>query len=257
MYFNTSKHKADIENLSSKLKNQFGFPDEFLKSLTVTLFELGYGYDDNGLLHLFDSLIKDKRIPMFWSLDEWKLVSKKLYETNTIDEKTYDIAMDMTKNINDIVSMSCMQALEYVVFNRIVSDNFAIISIQEVETDGNGFEFTVSGNCKGVLNLRFSDVHPDMLKTDEGKTYINKQIELGKIVLFNDEHAKEIKRFVDNMNKRGDVKKLIIHCSAGVSRSPAVGAAISQYLFGNDGVFFKEQVPNRYVYDKLLNILKG
>lgn len=256
MYFNTSKHKADIENLSNKLKNQFGFPDDFLKNLTVTLFELGYGYDNEGLLHLFNSLIKDKRIPMFWSLDEWKLVSTKLFETNTIDEKTFDTAMNMTKNINSVISMSCMQALEYVVFNRITTDNFAIISIQEVETDGNGFEFTVSGNCKGVLNLRFSDVNPNVIENEKDKLYINEQIDLGKVVLFNDDHAEEIKKFVDNMNKRGDVKKLIIHCSAGVSRSPAVGAAISQYLFGNDGVFFKKQVPNKYVYDKLLNILK-
>lgn len=257
MYFNTSKHKEDIENLSNKLKNQFGFPDEFLKSLTITLFELGYGYDNEGLFHLFNSLIKDKRIPMFWSLDEWKLVSKKLFETNTIDKETFDIAMRMTENIKEIVSMSCMQALDYVVFNRMMVDNFAIISIQEVETDGNGFEFTETGCCKGVLNLRFSDVNPDIIENEKDKLYINEQINLGNVVLFNDEHAEKIKNFVDSMNKRGDVKKLIIHCSAGVSRSPAVGAAISQYLFGNDGVFFKEQMPNKYVYDKLLNILKG
>ena len=133
MYFNTSKHKADIENLSNKLKNQFGFPDDFLKNLTVTLFELGYGYDNEGLLHLFNSLIKDKRIPMFWSLDEWKLVSTKLFETNTIDEKTFDTAMNMTKNINSVISMSCMQALEYVVFNNdIAADGIVTAEINKL-----------------------------------------------------------------------------------------------------------------------------
>ena len=151
-----------------------------------------------------------------------------------------------------IVTMSCMQALEYVYFNRSGVDKFAIISIQEVETDGNGFTFDVSGCCKGVLNLRFSDVNPAMFVSNEDKDYLERQIINGTVKLFDEEDAKKIKNFVDNMNKRGDVQTLLIHCAAGVSRSPAVAAAICQYLFDNDGNFFKTQLPNKYIYDNLL-----
>ena len=131
---------------------------------------------------------------MYLSLDEWKLISKKLYETKLIDKEMYDIAMNMTNNISKVVTMSCMQALEYVVFNRKHIDNFAIISIQEVETDGNGFTFDVSGCCKGVLNLRFSDVNPAMFVSNEDKDYLERQIINGTVKLFDEEDAKKIKK---------------------------------------------------------------
>ena len=249
------KNKEYIIELSQKLQKQFDFSEEFSMELSNHLYQTGYCFEENGLLNSFLSNVDRKSIPMYLSLDEWKLISKKLYETELITKEIYDVAIDMTNNIQKIVTMSCMQALEYVVFNRKAIDNFAIISIQEVETDGNGFTFDVSGNCKGVLNLRFSDVNFDMFTTEESKKYLDKQISLGNVKLFDEEDAKKIKKFVDNMNKRRDVQTLIIHCAAGVSRSPAVAAAISQYLFGKEGNFFETQVPNKYVYEKLLKEL--
>ena len=246
------KNKECIVELSKKLQNQFGFTNDFAIELSNHLYQTGHCFEENGLVNSFLSNVDRKSIPMYLSLDEWKLISNKLYESKLITKETYDIAIDMTKNIQKIVTMSCMQALEYVVFNRKTIDNFAIISIQEVETDGNGFTFDVSGNCKGVLNLRFSDVNSDMFTNEEAKKYLDKQISLGNVKLFDEEDAKKIKNFVDNMNKRGDVQTLLIHCAAGVSRSPAVAAAICQYLFGNDGNFFKTQLPNKYIYDNLL-----
>ena len=246
------KNKECIVELSKKLQNQFGFTNDFAIELSNHLYQTGHCFEENGLVNSFLSNIDRKTIPMYLSLDEWKLISKKLYETKLIDKEIYDIAMNMTNNISKVVTMSCMQALEYVVFNRKHIDNFAIISIQEVETDGNGFTFDVSGCCKGVLNLRFSDVNPAMFVSKEDKDYLERQIINGTVKLFDEEDAKKIKKFVDNMNKRGDVQTLLIHCAAGVSRSPAVAAAICQYLFGNDGDFFEKQVPNKFVYDNLL-----
>ena len=66
--------------------------------------------------------------------------------------------------IEKVIAMSCIQALEYVYFNRSGVDNFAIISIQETSNGGNGFEFTVSGCCKDVLTVNFDDVNPNYLK---------------------------------------------------------------------------------------------
>lgn len=247
------KNNEHILRLSNKLQEQFGFSDYFSLELSNHLYQTGHSHEENGLLNYFKFNIEEmKKIPVYLSLDEWKLISKKLYEKKLITKETYDIAMGMTNNIQKIVTMSCMQALEYVVFNRKTIDNFAIISIQEVETDGNGFTFETTGCCKGVLNLRFSDVNPDMFKTEEDKKYLDRQINSGSVKLFDEDDAKKIKKFVDNMNKRGDVQTLLIHCSAGVSRSPAVAAAICQYLFGNDGDFFKTQLPNKFIYGNLL-----
>ena len=247
------KNKEHIVKVANRLQEQFGFSEDFSFELSNHLYQTGHSHEENGLLNSFIFNVEEmKKIPMYLSLDEWKLISKKLYETKLITKEIYDVAMGMTNNIQKIVTMSCMQAWEYVVFNRKTIDNFAIISIQEVETDGNGFTFDVSGNCKGVLNLRFSDVNSDMFANDEAKKYLDKQISLGNVKLFDEEDAKKIKGFVDNMNKRGDVQTLLIHCAAGVSRSPAVAAAICQYLFGNDGNFFKEQLPNKYIYENLL-----
>ena len=72
--------------------------------------------------------------------------------------------------IEKVIAMSCIQALEYVYFNRSGVDNFAIISIQETSNGGNGFEFTISGCCKDVLTVNFDDVNPNYLK-EQGYEY--------------------------------------------------------------------------------------
>ena len=151
--------------------------------------------------------------------------------------------------IEKVIAMSCIQALEYVYFNRSGVDNFAIISIQETSNGGNGFEFTISGCCTDVLTVNFDDVNPNYLKEQGYENWYKEEKEKGKIVPFDKPLGNYIKAFVDKINKNEDIKVLIIHCAAGVSRSPAVAAAISKYLFGNDGDFFETQLPNKYVYD--------
>lgn len=50
-----------------------------------------------------------------------------------------------------------------------------------------------------------------------------------------------------------DVDQLIIHCNMGVSRSPAVAAAIKKALTGSDDEFFDGKfVPNMVVYYTVL-----
>lgn len=159
--------------------------------------------------------------------------------------------------IQKVYAMSCMQALEYVYFNRSGVDNFAIISIQETSNGGNGFEFTISGCCKDVLTLQFDDVDINFMEEQGCSDWLKEQVSMGKIRVFEDSFACLIKHFVDEVNKDDEITTLIIHCAAGVSRSPAVAAAISQYLYGDDGNFFETQVPNKYVYEVLLKYLKG
>ena len=159
--------------------------------------------------------------------------------------------------IKNIITMSAMQAVQYVFFNRMGVENFAIISIQEYETNGNGYIFTKTGCCKDVLTLNFSDADPKVFEKYNETHILNELLEEDQCKLFSQEDAKAIKEFVDKINQNEEITELIIHCSLGVSRSPAVAAAIHKYLFGNTGEFFEKQLPNIYVYEKLMNVLRG
>ena len=49
-----------------------------------------------------------------------------------------------------------------------------------------------------------------------------------------------------------EAQRLIVHCDAGLSRSPAVAAAFSKILIGEDAEFFKRYHPNMKVYRTIL-----
>ena len=70
------------------------------------------------------------------------------------------------------------------------------------------------------------------------------------IVVMDEDHAKSIWQFVRQWQEK--VETIVVHCEQGMSRSPAVAAAICKVLIGDDRQFFREYVPNRYIYDLLL-----
>jgi predicted protein tyrosine phosphatase len=90
-------------------------------------------------------------------------------------------------------------------------------------------------NLVGHLQLAFADI----LSPDDPRA-------------FKREHAHRILDFVGGIWDKVDL--LMVHCEAGVSRSPAVAAAISQIYLGTDGTFFMPHLyqPNQLVYDMLL-----
>ena len=93
--------------------------------------------------------------------------------------------------------------------------------------------------CRGVLRLSFldADVPSDLHAEAE---------------LFSREQAARIWDFV--LQHRTEVERLIVHCDAGMSRSPAVAAAISKALTGDDTAFFGGRYrPNMRVYRALLD----
>ena len=61
--------------------------------------------------------------------------------------------------------------------------------------------------------------------------------------------AAEILDFVASVWDQVDV--FLIHCDVGLSRSPAVAAALSRIYYG-DGPWFELDFPNRLVYDVLV-----
>ena len=87
--------------------------------------------------------------------------------------------------------------------------DFRVISI--INTSDNPLFMIESPN---LLNLRFDDI------TDE------KTAKDFNLILFNDEHVKAIFEFADNENDC----PIIVHCTAGICRSGAVGEFLNDYL---------------------------
>ena len=68
--------------------------------------------------------------------------------------------------------------------------------------------------------------------------------------LFGTRHADQVWDFV--LGHRDEIGRVVLHCDAGLSRSPGVAAALSRVLVGDDSGFFKRYRPNMRVYRTLL-----
>ena len=94
-------------------------------------------------------------------------------------------------------------------------------------------------HCRGILRLSFLDA-------DEG----SEPLVGGE--LFSLDQAMQIWNFVER--HQADVQRIVVHCDAGISRSPAVAAALAYVLNGNNDEFFLGQyMPNARVYRLLLD----
>ncbi len=92
--------------------------------------------------------------------------------------------------------------------------------------------------CRGVLRLSFPDAEvPSDLHVETS--------------LFSREQAMEIWTFTEK--HLSQIERVIVHCDAGVSRSPAVAAALARVLNDDDTEFFGGRYrPNMRVYRFLL-----
>ncbi len=88
---------------------------------------------------------------------------------------------------------------------------------------------------RGVLHLAFDDAEP----TDGFQLP-------PEIKLMNRRHAQAIWRFVDK--HRDTVGTFVVHCHQGMSRSPAVAAAVARYLGVDEKDFWEQYTPNPFVY---------
>lgn len=98
----------------------------------------------------------------------------------------------------------------------------AFISIHSPATSGHFDDVEVIvEDGPNVLNLWFHDVDP------ESESLTPKQLSDPELVFFDESMAGKIHAFIE---KNIDKRQWIIHCTAGVSRSGAVGEYISDYL---------------------------
>lgn len=106
-------------------------------------------------------------------------------------------------------------------------------------------------NHKNYLSIKFDD-----LSNEEYEKYKLSHNEKHELILFSEEQADEIINFIYLTG----AKQIIVHCSAGVSRSGAVGTFINDCFKGQDYFgFIKDNPfikPNSYILNTLRKTLE-
>jgi predicted protein tyrosine phosphatase len=121
---------------------------------------------------------------------------------------------------------------------------WAVISIS---TESGDFPKLDETNRLGILKLQFWDIaNPSKL-----------QLECQDPKLFSIDQAQEVIEFAEFALK--ETSTLMVHCEAGMSRSPAVAAAISFIHWGPEAArdYFRVYMPNGYVYKTILEAKYG
>ena len=99
---------------------------------------------------------------------------------------------------------------------------------------------STNSKTKAILRIQFYDACNEIP---------NNQVE-NQAFIFNESHADKILTFV---RENQCVDTVIVHCDAGMSRSPGVAAALTKLYDGDDTNFFKKYFPNSRVYHTILN----
>lgn len=122
----------------------------------------------------------------------------------------------------------------------LVRSSYALISIRD--PDKAKARIPKTAGLRATLHLAFHDSEP------------SEELELpAEIVIPTEEHAREIWHFVDE--HKDNVGAFVVHCHQGMSRSPAVAAAIAVYLGLDDHRFWEEHSPNQYVHELMLKTM--
>jgi predicted protein tyrosine phosphatase len=132
-----------------------------------------------------------------------------------------------------------------------ITGNWALISIysDSILIDIKQMEILKVLDCTTFISICFDDITK---KEFEIKVKNN-----DKLKLFSLDHAKSIISFIDSINKSQDIKTLVIHCAAGVSRSGAVGLFANRYLnLDEKELSYNNPLikPNEYILDLLTSM---
>lgn len=117
---------------------------------------------------------------------------------------------------------------------------FSIISVWTPDDEPNTF-VTMPNK---ILSLSFSDINDKRLDGIETS--------FGVFQIFTELQARKIIKFVESELERG-VEAFVIHCDAGVSRSPAIGQFLDEVYNGAKKVPHSRMLYNTYVYKTLNN----
>lgn len=145
-----------------------------------------------------------------------------------------EVDSDSKSNQFETLVLGKLEALEYVPKCKMSS---LLISI--IDPNRDDLEDQLSSRYRDMLTLKFSDSNcPDFDET-----------------IFNLSHANEIVDFLNKHDKSFDF--LVVHCTAGISRSAAVASGIL-FWFGMDNSKYKKSKdykPNYYIYNFMVRYL--
>jgi predicted protein tyrosine phosphatase len=124
----------------------------------------------------------------------------------------------------------------------VVRSSYALISIRD--SDAKPVRLPNPTGPREVLHLAFDDSEPVA-----GVKFTR------EVQLMSADQAREIWRFVDK--HKSQVGAFVVHCKAGMSRSPAVAAALAVYLKLDEQMILQKYQPNRFVYDLMRQTMPG
>ena len=136
---------------------------------------------------------------------------------------------------------------------RPFKEKTALISITDFDDDYAELE----NKPEYLLQIKFDDVDNDIFLDMQGRPLSAEQCEkvARKYHIITDEQAEQIATFVKSIKDEAEL--LICQCEHGQSRSAAVAAAVTEYLY-RDGIkifasdeYFANKVVFRKVYDAL------
>jgi predicted protein tyrosine phosphatase len=116
----------------------------------------------------------------------------------------------------------------------VVRSSYALISIRD--SDAKPIRLPNPSGPREILHLAFDDSEP------VAGVKFSREVQL-----MTADQAREIWRFVDK--HKTQVGAFVVHCKAGMSRSPAVAAALAVYLKLDEQPILRKYQPNRFVYD--------
>jgi predicted protein tyrosine phosphatase len=129
-----------------------------------------------------------------------------------------------------------------IVAGFLVRSTYALISIRDPGT--RRARGTKSTALRPVLHLAFHDAEPaHTLPVPAG------------IKVITAAQARQIWKFVDR--HKAQVGAFVVHCHQGMSRSPAVAAALAVYLGLDERPILRQYQPNRHVYDLMRDTMPG
>ena len=124
----------------------------------------------------------------------------------------------------------------------LVRSSYALVSARD--TGAKRARIPKPTALRGVLHLMFDDAEPsDALPLPLHVKAMSRS------------QAQQIWRFVDR--HKAHVGAFVVHCHQGMSRSPAVAAALAVYPGLDEQPFWQQYQPNRYVYDLMRQTMPG
>lgn len=147
-----------------------------------------------------------------------------------------------TSEVKDKLGIAVMNKQEVELYGITEhAEASVIISISSIGTNGAFIQKNKPANIVDILKIEFNDTDSED-KYCGGITYKN---------------AKDIADFVKKYKNNKELRKIIVQCEAGQSRSAGIAAAILKYLYDDDTPIFnnKKYTPNMLCYRKVLTAL--